>query len=76
MKSFKEEIRSDTKKFKKQTDKKWGELSNKMGTLVEDMVAPNIPEIIRTYFNDEPDFFGVRIKKRNTKIGASGENSM
>jgi len=28
----------------------WGELANKMGTLVEDLVAPGLPEILREQF--------------------------
>jgi hypothetical protein len=31
----------------------WGELANKMGTLVEDIVAPNIPRIAKRYFGAE-----------------------
>ncbi len=68
MKASKDEIRADTKRLKDRMDKKWGELSNKMGTLVEDMVAPNVPTIVRKYFKDPDfDFFGVRIKKRKVK---------
>ncbi|MEE8390085.1 MAG: hypothetical protein V3S14_04715, partial [Anaerolineae bacterium] len=32
----------------RESTKKWGELSNKMGTLVEDFVSPSIPRILRT----------------------------
>ncbi len=81
-KKFKEEVRSDTKKLKnemadfkdemrrssKEMDIRWGKLSNKLGTLVEDMVAPNIPTIAREYFGDDDfDFFGVRVYKGNVK---------
>jgi len=39
-----------------------------MGTIVEDMVAPNIPGIAMNYFGiQELDYFAVRVKKRNTK---------
>lgn len=72
-KKFKDEIGADTKRFKKEMNKRWGELSNKLGSLVEDMVAPNIPEIARKYFGDpEFDFFGVRIKKRREPFGSEG----
>ncbi len=61
-------MESDTKKFKHEMDKRWGDLSNKLGTMVEDMVAPNIPAIARKYFGDDDfDFFGVRVWKRNVK---------
>ena len=52
-------------------NEQWGELVNKWGTLVEDMVAPNIPRIAREYFgwSDIEDFM-VRRKVRNKKDGA------
>ena len=53
---------------RKEMNKRWGDLANKMGTLVEDIVAPNISGIAREYFGcKDLDFFGVRIRKKNTK---------
>lgn len=64
LEAFKEEMNEDRKKMYKM----WGELANKMGTLVEDIVAPNIPRIAKEYFGaEELDFLGVRISKRNVK---------
>jgi len=64
MRAFKEEMRE----FKREMNKRWGELANKMGTLVEDIVAPNISGIAKEYFGcKELDFFGIRIRKKNTK---------
>ncbi len=74
MKNFKEEIRKDTKDFKAHTratidemNKKWGELANKWGTIVEDLVLPNIRNIAEQYFNckkeDCEDFMFRRTKK-------------
>ncbi len=37
------ELRAETRKINKQ----WGELANKMGTLVEDLVAPSLPRILQ-----------------------------
>ena len=60
-------METDSKKFRKEINKKWGDLSNKMGTLVEDMVAPNIPGIAREFFgDDELDRFFVRMMIKNT----------
>ena len=39
MTEFKDEMRLQTG----QLNKKWGELSNRLGTLAEDFAAPNIP---------------------------------
>jgi len=64
LEAFKEEMNEDRKKMYKM----WGELANKMGTLVEDIVAPNILRIAKEYFGaEELDFLGVRISKRNVK---------
>ena len=42
MKFFKEESRTENREM----NKRWGELSNKMGTLVEDLVYPSLPRLI------------------------------
>lgn len=53
---------------RRRINKQWGELANKMGTLVEDIIAPNIPRIAKEYFGcaDIEDFMVRRIK-RHTK---------
>ncbi|NUO08258.1 MAG: hypothetical protein HUU08_06185 [Candidatus Brocadia sp.] len=64
MRAFKDEMREDRKKMYK----KWGEIANKMGTVAEDIVAPNIPRIAQEYFGcKELEFFGLRVHKRNVK---------
>ncbi len=64
MKEFKDEMRLSRKKM----NEKWEALCIKMGTLVEDMVAPSIPGIAREYFgDDEFNFFGLHVLKRNVK---------
>ncbi len=64
MKEFKREAREDRKNLYRM----WGELSNKMGTLVEDIVVPNIPGIAKKYFGaEELDDFMVRRRKKNVK---------
>ncbi len=56
---------------RRQMNRQWGELANKMGTLVEDIVAPNIPRIAKEYFGcEDVEFFGIRVKKRNQKARA------
>ncbi len=71
MLAFKDEMRdfkNETLEERKRAYKQWGELANKMGTIVEDMVIPNISGIAKKYFGCEQlEFFASRIKKRNTK---------
>lgn len=64
MRTFKDNVEKDIKRINKQ----WGELANKMGTIVEDIVAPNIKGIAEKYFDcREIEDFMVRRYKRNTK---------
>ena len=67
MRAYKDEIRDDRKRMNEQ----WGDLANKMGTVVEDVVAPNIPRIMREYFSCEilEDFSISRrvVNKKNLK---------
>jgi hypothetical protein len=50
-------------------NRKWGEVANRMGTLVEDIVAPNLPRIAREHFGcDEIADFMVRRRKRHPAI--------
>ena len=42
MGTFKDEVRQQNRDM----NRKWGEVSNKLGTLVEDLVAPSLPRII------------------------------
>ena len=51
---------------RKAWNKKWGELANKLGTIVEDIVAPNLPRIAREQFGcRELDDFMMRRQVRN-----------
>jgi hypothetical protein len=68
MSDFKDEMRvfkDEMSVFKEDMGKKWGELARKMGTLVEDIVAPNLPEVARELFGcAAPEHFAVRVKRR------------
>ena len=68
MKLFKDEM-LDFKEWSKQNieslNKKWGELANKMGTLVEDIFAPSIEIVLKKYFDIEPDIVDTRKRIRH-----------
>jgi hypothetical protein len=54
------------KEFKKDFQAKWGALANKMGTIIEDFVSPNIPTIAKKYFHIEVlDHLMVRTRKKS-----------
>ena len=64
MSAFKDEMRRETREM----NRKWGELANKMGTIVEDIVVPNIPRILREHFGvDDLDMVAPRIRRRHPR---------
>ncbi len=73
MAEFKDEMlkfREESQQEQRRMNRQWGELANSMGTVVEDIVAPNIPRILREYFNCDEDSiidFSVRRKIQNKK---------
>jgi len=61
MREFKDETRRDRQRMNKQ----WGELANRLGTLVEDIVAPSLPRVAVEQFGcDAPELFAVRVVRR------------
>jgi chromosome segregation ATPase len=71
MRVFKDEMidfKDETVEDRKRMNKQWGELANRLGTVVEDIVAPNIEGIAQRYFGcTELDSLMVRYRKRNPK---------
>ena len=59
-------------------NKRWGELANKMGTVVEDIVAPSIQRLAREVFDcGEPQYFGTRVSLwRGIYAIAMGDEAM
>ena len=58
--------RAEMREFKaemKEFHKKLGEMSNKFGTLVQDIVLPNLPGLFGQLFHEEPEIF-FRVTKR------------
>lgn len=67
MHTFKDEMRTDRRSLNRQ----WGDLANRFGTIVEDIVAPGIPGVLRRYFNvaePELDLLMVRPRRRHPGI--------
>ena len=63
---FKEEMRQDRQEMNRQ----WGNLANKMGTVVEDLIVPGVKSVIKKYFKEEIIDFAVnRSKKKNNVEG-------
>lgn len=60
MKAFKDESRQAHRDMNRQ----WGQLANKMGTLVEDLVAPSLSRIVREVLGQEVADLSIRRKRR------------
>ncbi len=76
MKDFKDEMKDfkdESLKNFKQVNKQWGELSNKMGTLVEDIISPAVRPVIQKYFEDEIVDFSLNRKKFLKELNLKGE---
>lgn len=68
MKDFKDEMKADHKKMNKQ----WGDLANKMGTLIEDIVAPAVDPVVKKYFGREVTGFMIHRKRHNKELNLKG----
>ncbi len=64
----------DARVDRKEMNKQWGALANKMGTLVEDIVAPAVRPAIRKFFGKQ-EVIGLyqRAEKYSKKTGLRGE---
>lgn len=60
MKDFKEEMREETRK----KNKEWSNLAKKMGTIVEDLIAPALRPVLKKYFNCDVNLEGQRLFRR------------
>jgi len=61
MRDFKDESLRERQRMNKQ----WGDLANRLGTLVEDIVAPSLPRVAADLFGCErPELFALRVQRR------------
>lgn len=68
MLAFKDEMlafKEESQRERRSMNKQWGDLANRLGTLVEDIVAPNLPRVAAELFScPVADLFGVRVVRR------------
>ena len=65
---FRENMEKERREATKEWNKRWGELANKLGTIVEDIISPAIAPIIKKYFHCEPEQVSIRVKKRKKDL--------
>ena len=68
MREFKDEMlafKEESQRERRSMNKQWSDLANRLGTLVEDIVAPNLPRVAAELFScPVADLFGVRVVRR------------
>jgi hypothetical protein len=57
-------FKDETLKDRKEMNKQWSKLAQKMGTLVEDLIAPALRPVLKKYFQCEVTMEGQRMFKR------------
>ncbi len=80
------EFRDEERESRKNMNRRWGELAQRLGTVVEDIVAPNIPRVAKELFgfSDIEDFMvrrhvrnkRDRSKRREFDVIAVGEDAV
>lgn len=75
MKVFKDECQhsKETRTFKNEMNRRWGELANKMGTLVEDIVYPELPFALKRRFDLEVDVITHNMSVKDPETGSKQE---
>lgn len=53
----------ENEKWKKEWTRKWGEISNRLGTIIEDFVIPNIKALTEQIFGKQPKTVWARISR-------------
>jgi len=64
-----QDFKTEMGDFKTEMRKAWGELSNRLGTMAEDLVAPSIPRILRTVLGcpeNEIQMSAVRMRRQSS----------
>jgi len=73
---FKDETRRFEERAERENrkmNKRWGELANKMGTLVKDIVAPAVRPVMEKYFGEEIADIAVNVRRHRKAQDLRGE---
>ncbi|KJR41341.1 hypothetical protein MCHI_002768 [Candidatus Magnetoovum chiemensis] len=63
MRKSSDDFRAEMRQEHKNMNKQWGALSDKMGTIVEDLLAPAVAPALKRYFNCKAKTIGQRMRK-------------
>lgn len=73
LKEERREFKAQAEKDRRIMNKQRGERANKMGTLVENIIAPGIRPVIARYYGEEVENFMPRVQRRDKKTKILGE---
>lgn len=76
MKDFKDEMKDfkdDSLRVRAEMNRQWGDLANKMGTIVEDIVSPAVRPVMSKFFNEEVTYITINTKKKDKNLNLQGE---
>ncbi|MEZ0323477.1 MAG: hypothetical protein ABWJ98_04110 [Hydrogenothermaceae bacterium] len=58
----------EKKEIQREWNKRWGELSNKLGTIVEDIIFPATEPVLTSYFKCELDTLSMNVKRKKGNL--------
>jgi len=79
MKEFKDEMkesRDENERMHRKMNQDWGNLARKMGTIVEDIIAPAVRPAVLKYFEEDAVYTAVNVRKQTKTLGLKGEFDM
>ncbi|HMO40761.1 MAG TPA: hypothetical protein PKC76_04895 [Saprospiraceae bacterium] len=66
MKTFKDFVTADieeSRRERREMNKRWGDIANRLGTFAEDIAAPNLPRIAKELFGEQEELYkAVRLR--------------
>ena len=74
--SFKNEMKDfkdQSQRNHRQINQEWGNLARKMGTIVEDIIAPAVRPAVKKYFGEDVVYFAVNARKMVKSLDLAGE---
>jgi len=61
IREYKEDTNKKIEEYRKENNKRWGELANKLGTIVEDIIYPAFKEKANRFLQYFPEFAGKKL---------------
>lgn len=73
LRSILQDMKDEAAADRRETNRKWGDLANKMGTLVEDIVAPAVRPVVEKHFGILVTDLIPNMRRHRRDLGLKGE---